>query len=58
MADRKELCPEDPSPAREAVDSKEEHHDVEKWSTEEGTEARGRKKENLMFNRKDRKSVV
>uniref|UniRef100_A0A8C5X6Y5 Ring finger protein 25 n=1 Tax=Malurus cyaneus samueli TaxID=2593467 RepID=A0A8C5X6Y5_9PASS len=53
LAERKELCPEDPSPVKEAVDFKEEHRDMEKWSTEEGTEARGRKKENLMLNRSD-----
>ncbi|TRZ27079.1 hypothetical protein HGM15179_000124 [Zosterops borbonicus] len=57
LAERKELCHEDSSPATETVDLKEEHHDVEKWSTEEGTEARGRKKENLMFNRSDHKAA-
>ncbi|XP_068051664.1 E3 ubiquitin-protein ligase RNF25 isoform X1 [Anomalospiza imberbis] len=57
LAERRELCHEDPSPATETVDLKEEHHDVEKWSTEEGTEARGRKKENLMFNRSDHKAA-
>ncbi|XP_041329445.1 E3 ubiquitin-protein ligase RNF25 isoform X3 [Pyrgilauda ruficollis] len=57
LAERRELCHEDPSPVTETVDLKEEHHDVEKWSTEEGTEARGRKKENLMFNRSDHKAA-
>ncbi|XP_066409959.1 E3 ubiquitin-protein ligase RNF25 isoform X2 [Molothrus aeneus] len=57
LAERRELCREDPSPATETVDLKEEHHDMEKWSTEEGTEARGRKKENLMFNRSDHKAA-
>ncbi|XP_064926791.1 E3 ubiquitin-protein ligase RNF25 isoform X2 [Columba livia] len=55
LAERKELCPEDPSPVTEAVDLKEEHHDVERWTLEEGAEAQGREKENenLVFNRSD-----
>lgn len=57
LAERKELCHEEPSPATETVDLKEEHHNVEKWSTEDRTEARGRKKENLMFNHSDHKAA-
>ncbi|KAM7096444.1 E3 ubiquitin-protein ligase RNF25 isoform 2-T2 [Ciconia maguari] len=57
LAERKELCPEDPSPVTEAVDLKEEHHDVERWTPEEGAEARGREKENLAFNRSDHRAA-
>ncbi|XP_075009093.1 E3 ubiquitin-protein ligase RNF25 isoform X3 [Calonectris borealis] len=57
LAERKELCSEDPSPVTEAVDLKEEHHDVEKWTPEEGAEARGREKENLAFNRSDHRAA-
>ncbi|NXS62077.1 RNF25 ligase, partial [Brachypteracias leptosomus] len=53
LAERKELCPEDPSLVTEAVDLKEENHDVERWTPEEGSEARGREKENLAFNHSD-----
>uniref|UniRef100_A0A8B9G9R9 E3 ubiquitin-protein ligase RNF25 n=1 Tax=Amazona collaria TaxID=241587 RepID=A0A8B9G9R9_9PSIT len=51
LAERKELCPESPSPVTEAVDLKEEHCDVERWAPEEGTEARAREKK-LVFNRR------
>ncbi|XP_075367833.1 E3 ubiquitin-protein ligase RNF25 isoform X2 [Mycteria americana] len=57
LAERKELCPEDPSPVTEAVDLKEEHHDVERWTPEEGAEAQGREKENLAFNRSDHRAA-
>ncbi|XP_054066036.1 E3 ubiquitin-protein ligase RNF25 isoform X2 [Rissa tridactyla] len=57
LAERKELCPEDPSPVTEAVDLKEEHHDVERWTPEEGAEARGRQKENLAYNRSDHRAA-
>ncbi|NXU49419.1 RNF25 ligase, partial [Turnix velox] len=57
LAERKELCPEDPSPVTEAVDLKEEPRDVERWTTEEGAEARGREKENLGFNRSDHRAA-
>ncbi|NXG71328.1 RNF25 ligase, partial [Baryphthengus martii] len=57
LAERKELCPEDPSPVTEAVDLKEEHRDVEKWTPEEGAEAQSREKENLTFNRSDRRAA-
>ncbi|NWI86662.1 RNF25 ligase, partial [Pitta sordida] len=57
LAERKELCPEDPSPVTEAVDLKEEHHDVEGWSTEEGAEPCSRKKENLTFNHSDHRAA-
>ncbi|NXF11804.1 RNF25 ligase, partial [Smithornis capensis] len=57
LAERKELCSEDPSPVMEAVDLKEEHHDGERWSTEEGAEARSRKKENLTFNHSDHRAA-
>ncbi|NWW99381.1 RNF25 ligase, partial [Caloenas nicobarica] len=53
LAERKELCPEDPSPVTEAVDLKEEHCNVERWTPEEGAEAQGREKENLTFSRSD-----
>ncbi|XP_061226181.1 E3 ubiquitin-protein ligase RNF25 isoform X1 [Neopsephotus bourkii] len=48
LAERKELCPEGPSPVTEAVDLKEEHCDVEKWTPEERTEAPAREKK-LVF---------
>ncbi|NXY92649.1 RNF25 ligase, partial [Alcedo cyanopectus] len=57
LAERKELCPEDSSPVTEAVDLKEEQHDVERWSPEEGAEARGREKENLTFNRNEHRAA-
>ncbi|KFW07582.1 E3 ubiquitin-protein ligase RNF25, partial [Eurypyga helias] len=57
LAERKELCPEDPSPVTEAVDLKEEHRDVERWSPEEGAEAQGREKENLTFIRSDHRAT-
>ncbi|KFQ36932.1 E3 ubiquitin-protein ligase RNF25, partial [Mesitornis unicolor] len=57
LAERKELCPEDPSPVTEAVDLKEEHHDVERWTPEEGAEAQGRQKENLAFNCSDHRAA-
>ncbi|KFQ94716.1 E3 ubiquitin-protein ligase RNF25, partial [Nipponia nippon] len=57
LAERKELCPEDPSPVTEAVDLKEEHRDVERWTPEEGAEDRGREKENLMFNRSEHRAA-
>ncbi|XP_014810206.1 PREDICTED: E3 ubiquitin-protein ligase RNF25 [Calidris pugnax] len=56
LAERKELCPKDPSPVTEAVDLKEEHRDVERWTPEEGAEARGRE-ENLAFNRSDHRAA-
>ncbi|XP_071417886.1 E3 ubiquitin-protein ligase RNF25 isoform X2 [Pithys albifrons albifrons] len=56
LAERKELCPEDPSPVMEAVDLKEEHRDVERWSAEKGAEARD-KKENLTFNHSDHRAA-
>ncbi|XP_074729555.1 E3 ubiquitin-protein ligase RNF25 isoform X2 [Strix uralensis] len=57
LAERKELCPEDPSPVTEVVDLKEEHRDVERWTPEEGAKARGREKENLVFNRSDHRAA-
>ncbi|NXX87401.1 RNF25 ligase, partial [Urocolius indicus] len=57
LAERKELCPEDPSPVTEALDLKEEHRDVERWSPEQGAEARGREKENLALNRSDHRAA-
>ncbi|KAM9009598.1 LOW QUALITY PROTEIN: E3 ubiquitin-protein ligase RNF25 [Ara ararauna] len=48
LAERKELCPEGPSSVTEAVDLKEEP-DVERWTPEEGTEARAREKKKLVF---------
>ncbi|NXD78713.1 RNF25 ligase, partial [Halcyon senegalensis] len=57
LAERKELCPEDPSPVTEAVDLKEEHRDVERWTPEEGSEAQGGEKENLAFNRSDHRTA-
>ncbi|NXY50181.1 RNF25 ligase, partial [Ceuthmochares aereus] len=57
LAERKELCPEDPSPVAETVDLKEEHHDVESWIPEEGAEARGREKENLTFSHSNHRAV-
>ncbi|KAM9548439.1 E3 ubiquitin-protein ligase RNF25 [Guaruba guarouba] len=49
LAERKELCPEGPSSVTEAVDLKEEHRDVERWTPEEGTEVRAREKKKLVF---------
>uniref|UniRef100_A0A8C6JSA6 E3 ubiquitin-protein ligase RNF25 n=1 Tax=Melopsittacus undulatus TaxID=13146 RepID=A0A8C6JSA6_MELUD len=49
LGERKESCPEGPSPVAEAVDLKEEHHDAERWTPEEGTEARAREKKKLVF---------
>ncbi|XP_074766974.1 E3 ubiquitin-protein ligase RNF25 isoform X3 [Athene noctua] len=57
LAERKELCPEDPSPVTEVVDLKEEHCDVERWTQEEGAEVQGREKENLAFNRSDHRAA-
>ncbi|NWW49180.1 RNF25 ligase, partial [Pedionomus torquatus] len=57
LAERKELCPEDPSPVTEAVDLKEEHCEVERWTPEKGAESRGREKENLAFNRSDHRAA-
>nr|XP_009943622.1 PREDICTED: E3 ubiquitin-protein ligase RNF25 [Opisthocomus hoazin] len=57
LAERKELWPEDPSPVTEAVDLKEEHHDVERWTPEEGAKAQGREKENLAFNRSNHRAA-
>ncbi|XP_074949303.1 E3 ubiquitin-protein ligase RNF25 isoform X2 [Phalacrocorax aristotelis] len=57
LAERKELCAEDPSPATEAVDLKEEHCDVERWTPKEEAEAQGREKENLAFNRSDHRAA-
>ncbi|NXT21748.1 RNF25 ligase, partial [Syrrhaptes paradoxus] len=57
LAERKELCPEDPSSVTEAVDLKEEHCDMERWMPEEGAEAQGREKENLVFNRSDHRAA-
>lgn len=57
LAEGKELCPEGPSPVTEAVDLKEEHHDVERWTPEEGTEGRAREKEKLVFNHIDHRAA-
>ncbi|XP_037253831.1 E3 ubiquitin-protein ligase RNF25 isoform X3 [Falco biarmicus] len=57
LAERKELCPEDPSPVTEAADLKAEHRDVERWSPEEGAEAQGREMENLAFNRSEHRAA-
>ncbi|XP_064517277.1 E3 ubiquitin-protein ligase RNF25 isoform X2 [Pseudopipra pipra] len=57
LAERKDLCPEDPSPVMEAVDLKEEHCDVDRWSAEKGAETRGKKKENLTFNHSDHRAA-
>ncbi|NXO04878.1 RNF25 ligase, partial [Rhinopomastus cyanomelas] len=57
LSERKELCPEDPLSATESVDLKKEHHDVERWTPEEGAEAQGREKENLVFNRSDHRAA-
>ncbi|NXT83119.1 RNF25 ligase, partial [Zapornia atra] len=57
LAERKELCPEDPSPVSEAADLKEEHRDVQRRIPEEGAEAQGREKENLAFNRSDHRAA-
>ncbi|NXL88448.1 RNF25 ligase, partial [Alectura lathami] len=57
LAERKELCPEDPSPAAEALDLKEERCDVERWTPEQGAEAQGREKENLALNRGEHRAA-
>uniref|UniRef100_A0A8B9UKQ3 RING-type domain-containing protein n=1 Tax=Anas zonorhyncha TaxID=75864 RepID=A0A8B9UKQ3_9AVES len=53
LAERKELCPEDPSPETEAADLKEERRDAERWTPEQGAEAQGGEKENLAFSCSD-----
>ncbi|NXI43311.1 RNF25 ligase, partial [Galbula dea] len=57
LAERKKLCPEDSLPITETVDLKEEHHNVDRWTPEEGADARGRDKENLIFNRSDHRAA-
>ncbi|XP_010009251.1 PREDICTED: E3 ubiquitin-protein ligase RNF25, partial [Nestor notabilis] len=57
LAEGKELCPEGPTPVTEAVDLKEEHRDVERWTPEEGTEAQAREKEKLVFNHIDQRAA-
>ncbi|NWU95035.1 RNF25 ligase, partial [Upupa epops] len=57
FSERKELCPENPQPVTEAVDLEEEHHDVERWTPEEGAETQGREKENLAFNCSDHRAA-
>lgn len=53
LAERKELCPEDPSPETEAADLKEERRDAERWTPEQGAETQGGEKENLAFSCSD-----
>ncbi|KFV46844.1 E3 ubiquitin-protein ligase RNF25, partial [Gavia stellata] len=57
LAERKELCPEDPSLVTEAVDLKEERRDVERWTPQEGAEALSREKENLAFSHSDHRAA-
>ncbi|NWH76622.1 RNF25 ligase, partial [Piaya cayana] len=57
LVERKELCPEDPPPAEETVDLKEEHRDVERWIPEEGAEAWGREKDNLTFSHSNHRAA-
>ncbi|NXH10515.1 RNF25 ligase, partial [Bucco capensis] len=57
LAERKELCPEDSLPITEAVDLKEEQHNMERWTPEKAAEARGREKENLTFNCSDHRAA-
>lgn len=57
LAERKELCPEDPSPVADTVDLKEEHHNMERWTPEQGAEAQSREKENLAFNRSEHRAA-
>ncbi|XP_040417513.1 E3 ubiquitin-protein ligase RNF25 [Cygnus olor] len=58
LAERKELCPEDPSPETETADLKEEQRDVERWTPEQGAEAQGREKENLAFSCSDHRAAA
>ncbi|NXC42463.1 RNF25 ligase, partial [Penelope pileata] len=57
LAERKELCPEDSSPVVEAVDLKEECHDVERWTPAQGAEAQSREKENLALNHSEHRAA-
>lgn len=57
LAERKELFPEDPSPVAGTVDLKEEHHNMERWTPEQGAEAQSREKENLAFNRGEHRAA-
>ncbi|OXB77117.1 UNVERIFIED_CONTAM: hypothetical protein H355_007764 [Colinus virginianus] len=57
LAERKELCPEDPSPVADAADLKEEHHNMERRIPEQGAEAQSKEKENLAFNCSEHRAV-
>ncbi|XP_068805003.1 E3 ubiquitin-protein ligase RNF25 isoform X2 [Struthio camelus] len=56
LAERKELCPEDPSPVTGTLDLKEDYHNVGRWTPEQGAECQGNE-ENPALNRSDHRAA-